>query len=206
MATVTTKVIDLQRIERNTIKIPIVGVTPLIPHNWSEKARRLMRIAQGITVDGATPAVKRAREAKDPLEEAEASLYRLEDGRIGMPSTAFKSAIADASRDFTAVTIVQVKQSIFVHGEGTEQLVPIEGDLHLREDMPRNANGNADLRYRYSVWPWRTELQVEFKANYLTEGAVAALVDAAGDVGVGDWRPGAPKSKTGTFGRFSVEV
>jgi hypothetical protein len=206
VATATTKVIDLQRIARNTIKIPIVGVTPLIPHNWSEKARRLMRIAQGIAVDGAAPTVKRAREAKDPLEEAEASLYRLEDGGIGMPATAFKSAIADASRDFTAVTIVQVKQSVFVYGEGAEQLVPIEGDLHLREDMPRNANGNADLRYRYSVWPWRAELQVEFKANYLTEGAVAALVDAAGDVGVGDWRPGAPKSKTGTYGRFTVEV
>jgi hypothetical protein len=165
-----------------------------------------MRIAQGIAVDGAAPAVKQKREAKDPLEEAEASLYRLEDGRIGMPSTAFKSAITDATRDFTGVTIVQVKQSLFVSGDGTDQLVPIEGDLHLREDMPRNANGNADLRYRYSVWPWRAELQIEFKTNYLTEGAVAALVDAAGDVGVGDWRPGAPKSKTGTFGRFTVEV
>lgn len=40
MATTTTKVIDLQRITRSTIKVPIVGVTPLIPHNWSEKARQ----------------------------------------------------------------------------------------------------------------------------------------------------------------------
>jgi hypothetical protein len=199
------KVIDLARIKRKVITVPIVGVTPLIPHNWSEKARRLMRIAQGIEVDGATPGVKPAREAKNPQEEAEASLYRLDDGRPGMPATAFKAALADASRDFVAVTIVQVKQSVFIHGEGTDQLVAVKGDLTMREDMPRNANGNADLRYRYSIWPWHAELRVEFKANYLTEGAVIALVDAAGDVGVGDWRPGAPKSKTGTFGRFCVE-
>lgn len=164
-----------------------------------------MRISQGITVEGVAPGTKVAREAKDPKAEAEASLYRLADDRVGMPATAFKAAIADATRDFKGVTIVQVKQSVFVHGEGRDQLVPIEGDMEMREDMPRNANGNADLRYRYSIWPWRAVLRVEFKASYLTESAVIALVDASGDGGVGDWRPSAPNSKTGTFGRYCVE-
>jgi hypothetical protein len=199
------EVISLARIERKIVLVPIEGVSPLIPHNWSEKARRLMRFAQGIAVDGMDPAVRAAREAKDPQAEAEASLYRLDDGRPGMPCTAFKAAIADAARDFAKISIVQIKQSVFVHGDGVDQLVAVEGEMTMREDMPRNANGNADLRYRYAIWPWRANLVVEFKANFLNEASVIALVDAAGDGGIGDWRPSAPKSKTGTFGRFHVQ-
>jgi len=31
-------------------------------------------------------------------------------------------------------------------------------------------------------------------------------VDAGGNGGVGDWRPSAPKSLTGTFGRYEVRL
>lgn len=201
------KEIRLERIERKIVEIPITGISPLIPHNWSEKAKRLMRTAQGIAVDGASsPGVKAKRDPKNPLEEAEASLYRLDDGRPGMPAVAFKAALVGAARDFTDLTLVVLKQSVFVHGDGVEQLVPIDCEMTLREDMPRNANGNADLRYRYALWPWRAALQVEFKATMLDESSIVALVDAAGDGGIGDWRPSAPKSSTGMYGRFHVEA
>lgn len=192
--------IKLERIERQIVEIGIVGVSPLIPHNWSEKARRLMREAQSGTT------VKAAREPKNAQEEAEASLYRLTDGRPGMPSTAFKAAIIGAVRLFQGITLVQTKSAVFVRGEGVDQLVAIEGDKTLREDMPRNANGNVDLRYRYAFFPWRATLVVEFSSALLDASSVVNLVDAAGDGGVGDWRPSAPKSHTGTFGRFQVEA
>ncbi len=121
-----------------------------------------------------------------------------------MPATAFKSAIADAARHFDGVAIVTVKQSIFVSGEGPDQLIPIEGEITMREDMPRNATGVADLRYRNQIYPWRAELEIEYLASALTVDAILALVDAAGNGGVGDWRPSAPKSKSGTFGRWQV--
>lgn len=199
------KQVRLTRIARKIIQVDIVGVTPLIPHNWSEKAKRLMRTAQGIaTQDTPEPGVKAKREAKNPQEEAEASLYRLPDGRPGMPAPAFKAAMVGAARDFADLTLVILKQSVFVHGDGVDQLVPIECEMTMREDTPRNANGNADLRYRYALWPWSALLTVEFKATMLDESSIVALVDAAGDGGVGDWRPSAPKSHTGTYGRFHV--
>ena len=37
------KVVRLTPIRRETLEVHIQGVSPLIPHKWSEKARRMMR-------------------------------------------------------------------------------------------------------------------------------------------------------------------
>jgi hypothetical protein len=190
--------VNLTRIQRASIPIEVQGVTPLIPHNWSEKAKRLMLEAQ----QGTT--VKAKREAKSPKDEAEAALYRLPDGTPGMPAVAFKAAMVGAIRLFQGITMVQAKAAIFVIGVGQDQLVPIEGDMAMREDTPRNANGNADLRYRYAFFPWRATVTVEYLPVLINADSVVALLDAAGNGGIGDWRPSAPKSHTGTFGRFQV--
>jgi hypothetical protein len=123
-----------------------------------------------------------------------------------MPATAFKAAMVSACRFFEKPSMTEAKLLIFVEGEGAEQLVPIEyeGEPILREDTPRNANGGADLRYRYSFFPWRATITVRFIPSSLSETSVVALLDAAGRVGAGDWRPGSPKSATGTFGTWRV--
>lgn len=190
--------IKLERVEREIIEIDIEGASPLIPHKWSEKALRMMREAQSGSK------VRAKHTAKVPEEEAEAALYRLDDGRPAMPATAFKAAMVGAARLFQGVTMTALKAAVFVHGDGPEQLVPIFGDMSMREDTPRNATGVVDLRYRYSFWPWKATLAVEYLTAMVDKDSVVALVDAAGNGGVGDWRPSAPKSLTGTFGRFRV--
>lgn len=198
MATVEVPtVLTLERLRRSTVTILIEGQTPLIPHRWSEKARRLMLDKQ----QGKAVANKKP---KSPEDEARDATYWLDDGRPGMPATAFKAAIADAARHFDGLAIVTVKQSVFVVGEGPDQLVPIDGPMQMREDMPRNSNGVADLRYRNQIFPWAAELEIEYVESALTPDALVALVDAAGLGGVGDWRPSAPKSKSGTYGRWQV--
>jgi len=192
--------IQLEPIQRQRVEIPITGLAPVIPHKWSEKSLRLMREKQS---------GKKARahhDAKVPEDEAEAALYRLDDGRPGMPATAFKAAITGAARMFEGVTMTALKQAVFVVGDGGDQLVPVEGELQLREDTPRNSNGTADLRYRYQIWPWRAVLTVEFLPAMIDQDSLVALVDAGGNGGVGDWRPSSPKSHTGTYGRFAVEA
>jgi len=188
----------LERLQRNTLVVSVAGKTPVIPHRWSEKAKRMMLDKQqGRAVAKKPP--------KNPEQEARDATYWLEDGRPGMPATAFKAAIADAARFFDGITQVMVKQAIFVEGEGTDQLVAIDGEITMREDMPRNATGVADLRYRNQIWPWEADLEIEYIASALTAETIIALVDAAGNGGVGDWRPSAPRSKSGTFGRWQVK-
>lgn len=199
MATVeqTAAPLVLNRLERTTVTVPIVGETPLIPHKWSEKAKRMM-------LDKQQGKAAKKKPPKSPEQEAYDATYWYGPDVPGMPATGFKAAIADAARHFDGLAMVTVKQCVFVLGDGPDQLVPIEGEIAMREDLPRNATGVADLRYRNQVFPWRADLEIMFVASTLSIDALIALVDAAGFGGVGDWRPSSPKSKSGTYGRFRV--
>lgn len=193
-------IIKLTPIKRLDIEVPIEGISPLIPHRWSEKALTMMRDKQ------TGPKARSKQAPKDIQAEAEASLYHLPDGRPGMPATAFKAAIAGAARLYEGVTMTSLKAAVFVHGEGDDQLVPITGDMKLREDTPRNSGGVVDLRYRYAFWPWSATLLITFIPDLIDQESLINLVDASGNGGVGDWRPSAPKSLTGTFGRYEVKL
>lgn len=194
-----TGTITLNRLEDAVIAVPIVGLTPVIPHRWSEKAKRMMPGHP----DG--DSVKKTKDKRNPVEEAEACLYKL-DGSLALPATGFKAAVVGACRFFDKPSMVEAKQLLFIEGEGPEQLVRITGEKELREDTPRNANGNADLRYRYYVNSWSAVLRVRYTPARITRESVVALIDAAGRGGVGDWRPSAPKSMTGTYGTFRVDT
>lgn len=203
-----TSAVELDVIQDTMVVIPIVGKTDLIPHQWSEKAKNMMREKQ----TGGAGAVRGKREAKDPEAEAEAAIYRLPDGRPGMPATAFKAAMVAACRFFEGLPMTEGRLMIYVRGEGPENLVPITGTEHIREDTPRNATGVVDLRYRTSLLasgegePWRAELTVVYPPKLISEKSIVALVDAAGRVGVGDWRPGSPKSNSGIYGTFRIDT
>lgn len=192
--------IQLRRLERVVFEIPVQGTAPLIVNRWSEKAKQMMLEAQQTKA-------RPKKEPKDPVANFEASRYRFPDGRDGFPATGFKAAIVHAGRLFDGVTQVALKQTIRVIGEqvGQEQLVPLEyGEITMREDTPRNASGVADLRYRAQYWPWSCTLRVVTIRGQFDHESILALVDAAGHGGVGEWRPTAPKSATGTFGCFEI--
>lgn len=191
--------IELRRLQDVIIEVPIVGLTPYIPHKWSEKSKAMMP-----GHPSSAEAVKEKKGARLPEEEAEACVYRLENGNPGIPAVALKAAIIGACRFFDKPSMTEAKLMIFVEGEGPEQLVEIEGDPVLREDTPRNSGGGADLRYRYAFCNWRATLKIRYVPSSITAGSILTLVDAAGRGGVGDWRPSAPKSSTGTFGTWRV--
>lgn len=189
--------IELEPLRWIEAEIHIVGETPLIPHRWSAKARAMMLSKQQGKAARKLPPKEAEREAYD-------ATYWLGD-QPAMPAVAFKAAIADAARYFERrVSIELLKRVVRVQGEGPDQLVPIVGDVSIREDTPRNASGTADLRYRNQIWPWSTTLKIRALADALTPSAIVAIVDASGTGGVGDWRPSSPKSRSGTFGTYRV--
>lgn len=200
-------VVRLRRLEEARLQVQIEGETALIPHNWSEKARGLMRGKQSGTI------IRPKREPKNPEQEAYDSCYWLPDGRVGMPATAFKAAMVDACRHFEGLAMKYAKLLFVVEGEGPEQLVVIAGAHEtadqgwkscIWEATPRNQTGVVDLRYRLRILPWRATLTVRFIASRIDADSVIALVDAAGRGGVGDWRPSSPKSNTGVYGMWRV--
>lgn len=190
--------IRLQPIKLQTVELAVVGVTGLIVHRFDEKAKRIMLEAQQ------TRGTRAKKEPKDPEGDYKRSLYRLPDGREGFPAPGFKAAIVGACRHFDGISMVQAKQALIVLGEGPEQLTPIFGTSKLREDAVRVGMGTADLRYRGHYDPWGTVLTIRFMPSVLDTSSIVALVNAAGFGGVGEWRPSAPKSSTGSFGMFQV--
>lgn len=194
----------LKRLDRVVYQVPIVGDQPLIVNRWTNKAREMMLAKQQTQA-------RMKKEAKDPATNFEASKYRLTDGREGFPSVGFKAAIVHAARLFEGVTMVAIKQTLLVIGQGRDErgddLVVLDyDDCTMREDTPRNATGVADLRYRAMYTGWRAVLNVRTLAGQIDQDSLFSLCDAAGVGGVGEWRPTSPKSATGSYGTFHVEV
>ena len=187
--------INLKRIALQTLRIPIIGISELIVHQWSEKAKRQMLEKQ------MAPGIKSKREAKYPIADYEATKYKMPDGSDGFPSVAFKQAMVDALRFYEGVTMVMGKMAFFVEGD----LVKIEGEPRMREDMVRLETGVADIRHRAGYPNWSAMLTITYNPELLTAESVLALVDAAGRmVGIGEWRPSS-KKRTGPYGRFQVD-
>jgi hypothetical protein len=191
-----TKTAELQKIKVEMATISIKGLSPLIMHRWSEKARKEMLDKQ------MKKTVK--KEAKSPEEQYEASIYRLDDGSLGFPADAFKNSMIRGAKQIGLVMVDQ-KTSFFVHGEyctrDNRELVPISGEVQPREDMVRIGKGVADIRFRGQIIEWSAELKISYNSSATSFDQIVNMLHAAGyGVGVGEWRP----EKDGTFGRFEV--
>lgn len=191
--------IQIDRIAAETVRVPILGTSPLIVNRFSEKAKKQM-------LDNMTGR-KTPKTSKDPEAEYEAAFYRLKDGRYGMPATAFKLATVGGARFYGKnVTMKGLLQYLFIRGEvGTDGLglIAIEGsDPIMREDVVRVGMNGTDLRYRPQFTEWTANLEVTYVTSALTRGSVLSLIDAGGmGVGVGEWRP----EKKGDFGCYRVD-
>lgn len=191
--------IVIKKIGRAMASIRVEGTAPLIVNRFSAKARQMMLDKQMGTAN--------VREAKNPEQLYEASLYPLPGDRYGFPATGFKAAIVDGARYFkgSKLTMTDLRQMIFVKGETSDMLVPVDGTPKMREDPVRNATGVADIRFRGEFWPWSATLDIVYIPSHFKLGSLLALIDAAGMGGIGEWRPASKQSKTGMYGTFQLD-
>lgn len=186
--------ITLVPIEQELLVLTIKGKTPLIVHAWSQKAKQMMLDKQ--------MGKKSVKQPKDPAQDFEESIYRLGDGRHGFPATALKSATIGGARFFKgSVTMAGLKPLLYIHADDpVAGLIAINGEARPREDMVRVGMGTADIRYRAEYADWSAVVRVEFAPHMIDAASVAALVDAGGRVGIGEWRP----EKGGIYGTYEV--
>jgi len=194
----TAPIIEISRLQAETLHIPIIGTAPLIVHRFSEKAKKqMLDNMQG---------KKTPKQPKDPQAEYEGAFYKFEDGGYGFPVIGFKAAAVEASRFYDkSVTKVGLRQFLFVKGEiGVDgvPLVRIEGTPRMREDVVRVGQGGTDLRYRPEFTSWKTTVELTYVSSCLTRDSVLSLIEAAGmGVGIGEWRP----EKQGACGTFRID-
>jgi hypothetical protein len=187
------QIIFIPRIETTQTEIEVVGISPLIVHAWSEKAKQEMRTKQG---KGAT----RAREAKVPENDFNGARYIDAQGRDCVPALAFKNAAVEAGV-LAGVFKTTLRKAFFVNADMVPIICP-EGPK-MREDMVRVGMGTADLRYRPMYEKWSCKVPVEFNPRIISAEQLMNLFDNAGySIGICEWRP----ERDGQFGRFRVRV
>lgn len=190
--------VEMKKLDIRKITLQVEGDSPLIMHKWDEKAKKQMLDKQ----------MKKAvvREAKDPEAQYLSSLYVLDAEKkiYGFPADAFKAAAVRGGKSM-GVTMTDARGAFFVHGvyaegEGRE-LVPLKGDVSMREDMVKLETGVADIRYRGQVEHWTADVVISYNASVLSAEQIVNMFNAAGfGVGLGEWRP----ERNGMFGRFHV--
>ena len=190
--------IVIPSLSKTRMLVPLIGTAPLIVHKWSVKAKRQMLDSQ--------QGKKKAKEAKDPQADYEASLYRTADGGYGFPVIAFKAATVRGAK-LAGVKMTDARQLFFVHGDpsddNTQEMAPISGEPTMREDMVRVGMGTSDIRYRGEFREWRTVLSVEFYDAFISQDSLLSLINFGGEsVGVGEWRP----EKNGQMGTYCIDT
>jgi len=187
------------------VNVNIRGKSPLVMHQWSEKARGEL---------GGDNGPKKKKPPRDPAEAFMGSIWWLSDrpekndtklpkgARVGIPGGAFKKAIVSATRNLNdkSIPMTLVRQSIFVLGE----IIEMDFDeCRMREDIVRVANGAPDMRWRPEFPNWSCTVPVEFDANVFQAKDVINLLNLAGNyVGLLEGRP--EKNSGLGWGRFEV--
>ena len=189
--------VKLKEIRPVRIELTIEGTSILVQHQWSEKAKSMMR-------EKKAGKKTKQREVCDPQAEAEAATYFTEDGEYGIPVTAIKSALISAAHKDVGIEKTLVRKALFIPCQDANNCLPMQCDEpRIREDCVRVGMGSADLRYRPEFSNWSVTVPVEFNAEMLTPQDVVNLFNAAGfGVGICEFRP----EKGGEWGRFKVKT
>lgn len=176
------------------VTIPIVGISPLIVHAWSEKSKKMISDKQ------AGKAKNKKHEIRQPEEEYQDAKHISISGWEGFPAAGFKAAMIRGAK-MIGMVMKDTQTAFFINAECDEtQLVRIHGESRMRTDMVRVGMGSSDIRYRPEYPDWYAELNIEFNEGIISVDQIYQLVKAAGyGCGVGEMRPEKGKFNYGRF-------
>lgn len=195
-ATETTE-ITIQPLKRATVKLRIIGTTPLFQNRMANKAKETLLVGGQKKGKADRAAIKH-----DPLTEFRSSAEILRDGptALGLRVVAVKAAMCTAALETPGLSKTSAQRLLFMPGDH----VPLYGIPQLRMDVVRSADMNhtPDIRTRCYLPSWGAEVEIHFITPQLSVQSVVSLLCNAGIlIGVGDYRQ--EKGK-GSFGSFRV--
>lgn len=228
-----TTTIKINPIKTDTVRITIVGDTPLIVHAWSEKAKRMILGAQQKTKKD-----KKAMDIRSPFNDFVNALYWItpkpdfdsmtEDemveafeqavangAKFGFPVTAIKQgALAACYRAGIIPNQVGMKCAFYlnaaegINNETGSELAVIRSTRPpvCREDMVKigGMTKTADLRYRPMFLDWEIDLDVT-----LIDTGTFTMESIINAINLGGQMNGLGEwrmERDGDFGRYHVKA
>jgi hypothetical protein len=191
---------EIRPIEMRTIGVNIVGMSPLIMHRFSAKARQ-----QLLFPPPRKNMAERATTMKhDPLLEYREALYKNSNPKeptlFHMPVGMIHGALASAALDIPGATKAAVERLTNVIRQ-----INLFGVPYLGMDMVRSSDQarTPDVRTRPKFKRWAFTVNIRYKTDPLTDTQILNLLAAAGEiVGLGDWRT--QKGGAGAWGNFRL--
>lgn len=204
-----------------TIPVPIKGISPYVQHAFGAKARAMMKAKQ---MEGSAGKSKKVREPKDFEAQMREGLHTgrmLVNGKMvsvyGIPANGLRAAMVAACR-VSDVKMTLAKLAVFIEPDCFDDLdgtplVVIHGvedsereQPHYHECAVRLETGVADIRAR-PMWDagWTATVRLSIDQTTISrESAVNLLHRAGRQVGIGEGRPGSPKSCGMGWGVFDI--
>lgn len=201
-------VINIKRPVKKTLKLKIIGESPLHVHRLGKKAKEeLDNTAEGKKA--------KKRKPRNYQEEFMDSIY-FTDGKgnmvetpdkiiakthFGFPASGLKKAMVSAARHFSNITMTEMKQVFHVDG----YMIEIEGKPELEEYWRRiggrgAGTGTADRGIRAIFKKWSANVVITYIEDLITPESIANLLDMAGFcVGLGEDRPEKNGNKGGMW-------
>lgn len=227
MATKKSTQVNILAPEFTEVEFTIVGDTPLIVHNWDDKAKQMIKDKE------AGKARKTKHEIRVPVNDFINSLMWLspkpvlgvddEDARnnyyaalkegahFGFSIGGIKqSIISGGGRGGLDVTMTEMRGAFFLSG-ATEYATfdyaeIISSAPTMREDMVRvgGMSKSADIRYRAQFDQWRIPLRMRVNVNgkYSIEQILNCVTLGGFVTGIGEWRP----EHKGQHGMYHIEI
>lgn len=186
------KKIELPKLNLQAVGVTLVGLSPLIVHNWDAKS------IQEIEDKQQGKAASR-KEARDPAAECNAARIIDDEGRDCIKAVYLKKCMMSSFRFIRDFKRTELTGAVFVDG----QLLPIISEpFKMRTDTVRIHGGTTTLRYRPEYKDWQVRATIVFQSNVITIEQVLHILNTAGyAIGLCEWRP----EKDGDFGRFKLD-
>lgn len=187
--------VEIREFAMKQVVVPIVGISPLITHKFSEKARRMIEEKQ------AGIAKSRKHDVRNPEEEYELAKYKSTMGWDGFPAGGIKKCAIRGAK-MIGMVMKDANASFFIKADDMEtNLIKIHEEAKMRTDMVRIGMGVADVRYRPQYTYWKANLTIEYNEGMISLSQLLQIIKAGGwGNGIGEWRP----EKSGEFGRFTL--
>lgn len=178
-----------------TIKVKIVGTSPLLQNALSER-----KIAKILGKGIGEPSKK--NEPRDIKREVEEAKHKLPNGKIFIPAYAFKAGIVEMTPYFE-----NVNKKMMAGVQVLPVQIPIKyKSEEINRDVGRNQYMGKKIPvviFRPQFNDWSCELIIKFDESLISPDRIVALLKKAGlQDGVGDFRP----QRGGLYGMYEVKT
>jgi len=196
------------RAQKVDINVPIPAYIELMVHVRGTEGGELLtnKLNDDILSDNPAEA-KLKKQHRLPAEVYERSKYLDAEGNDCIPGDNWRRCFADAAVTMDGVSKASLHREMVI----LDEMPRLDyKDVYMRRDMGRDSGVNRAPRliFRAAYRGWECKIPVRIMLNETTFERAVALFKMAGlCIGIGDWRPGAPKGGSkGTFDVVSVEV